>query len=77
MLADLRRVEENIKDRLEWSDLKLLKSIVVFLKTQHWIPRESGGGSYGNGDNDNGLTEIRSAVELLSHPFLHHWKLKE
>ena len=26
VLADLHRVEENIKDRLEWSDLKLLRS---------------------------------------------------
>ena len=33
VLADLHRVEENIKNRLEWSDLKLLRSILVFLKT--------------------------------------------
>ena len=41
VLADLHRVEENMEDRLEWSDLKLLKSILVFLETQHWIQRES------------------------------------
>ena len=70
VLADLHRVEENIKDRLEWSDLKLLRSILVFLETQHWIQRESGGESDGNGDSDNGLTEIRSAVDLIVSSFL-------
>ena len=35
--ADLHRVEENIKDWLEWSDLKLLRSILIFLETQNWI----------------------------------------
>lgn len=69
MQADLHRVEENIKDQLEWSDLKLLRSILV-LETQHWIPRESGGGSDGNGDSDYGLTEIRSAVDFIVSSFL-------
>ena len=70
VLADLHRVEENIKDRLEWSDLKLLRSILVFLETQHWIPRESSGGSDGNGDSNDGLIEIRSAVDHIISSFL-------
>ena len=46
------------------------ETLEVFLETQHWIPRESGGGSDGNGDSDNGLTEIRSAVDHIISSFL-------
>ena len=55
---------------MEWSDLKLLRSILVFLETQHWTKREAGGASDGNGDSDNDLTEIRSAVDLIVSSFL-------
>ena len=34
--ADLRSLEKKIRDRLEWSDMKLLRSILVFLDTRSW-----------------------------------------
>ena len=35
-LADLERLEERMKSRLEWSDLELLRVILVFLDTKSW-----------------------------------------
>ena len=34
--ADLRSLEKKIRDSLEWSDMKLLRSILVFLDTCSW-----------------------------------------
>ena len=33
---DICRLERKIKECLEWSDTKLLRSILVFLDTQRW-----------------------------------------
>ena len=30
------RLEQKIKERLEWSDIQLMRSILVFLETQSW-----------------------------------------
>ena len=40
-LADLTRLEENLRSRLEWSDLSLLRSLLVFVETQSWMKRSS------------------------------------
>ena len=37
-LADLSRLEGKMHERLEWSDVKLLRAILVFLDTQTWHP---------------------------------------
>ena len=34
--ADLQRLQNKIGERLEWSDMKLLRSILVFLDTRRW-----------------------------------------
>ena len=34
--ADICRLEQKIKERLEWSDIQLMRSILVFLETQSW-----------------------------------------
>ena len=36
-LSDLSKLDSNIKTRLAWSDLKLLRSFIVFLDTCSWI----------------------------------------
>ena len=55
VLADLCRLEEKIKQRLEWSDTKLLLSIFVFIETQRWVQKE--------GDGDEEMHEIYLAVD--------------
>ena len=37
-LADVHRPEENMHERLAWSNVKLLRAILVFLHTQTWRP---------------------------------------
>ena len=54
-----------MKTRLEWSDLKLLRAILVFNDTQNWhaSPSEA------EGEDDVGLNEIRRAVEMIISEF--------
>lgn len=40
-LRDLDSLNEKMKDRLELSDSKLLRSLLVFLKTQTWVRRSN------------------------------------
>ena len=35
--ADLARLDTKIRERLQWSDMKLLRSILVFLDTRSWV----------------------------------------
>ena len=61
VLADLRRLEEKIKQRLEWSDTKLLRLILVFIETQSWVQKE--------GDGDEEMHEIYLAVDYTVSNF--------
>jgi hypothetical protein len=36
-MADVKVIEEKIQERLEWSDLTLLRSLLVFADTQNWV----------------------------------------
>ncbi len=38
-LMDLDKLNVKMKERLEWSDSKLLRSLLVFLETQTWVKR--------------------------------------
>ena len=75
-LADVRRLEENMRERLEWSDMKLLRAILVFLDTQTWryiIPAnqesESQQSDSDNSPEDKALSEVLAAVELIATMF--------
>ena len=35
--ADLARLDTKMRERLQWSDMKLLRSILVFLDTRSWV----------------------------------------
>ena len=35
VLGDLQRLEEDIKQRFEWTDVNLLRALLVFLETQY------------------------------------------
>ena len=53
-LADLKKLNTQMRSRLEWSDTTMLRSILVFLDTQSWVCAD-----------DN---EIKAAVEfIISH----------
>ena len=38
-MADLENLDGRIKERLSWSDTKLLRSMIVFLDTRSWAVR--------------------------------------
>ena len=42
-LADLERLTEKMRERLEWSDTNLLRALLVFLETQSWMKRNVSG----------------------------------
>ena len=57
VIKDLKRLDDKLKERLEWSDLTMLRSILVFLDTQSW---------FGSLDKEkDGFTEIIEAVEYI------------
>ena len=63
-LADIQRLHEQLKTRLEWSDVNLLRAILVFLETQSWLQR-----SNDDPDGDDGLANIRAALDLIITAF--------
>ena len=66
-LADVERLEERMKSRLEWSDLELLRAILVFLDTKSWGYSPTSA-SVETGEETGGLEEIQAAVEcIISH----------
>ena len=67
-LADLKRLDDCMRDRLEWSDVELLRSILVVLDTQSWYLREEskeGSEIDGEDDGDN-LMEIKVAFDRIT-----------
>ena len=66
-LADLKSVEVNMRQRLEWSDVKLLRALLVFIETQSWIKK-----STTNADDeceDASMLEIKLASEDIFRVF--------
>lgn len=60
-LADLKRLDSAMRNRLEWSDVEMLRSILVFLDTQSWCKS-------GDSESDE-LEEINAAVEYITTHF--------
>ena len=58
-----------MRNRLQWSDVQLLRSIVVFLDTPGW--HHLSDDSEEEAD-DRSLTEVKSAVEYIVSES--HWK---
>ena len=59
-LADLKNLDTALKERLSWSDIKLLRSIIVFLDTRCWSRPMTNEDSSGD---DN--TQVKEAVEAI------------
>lgn len=59
-LADLERLTEKMRERLEWSDTNLLRALLVFLEMQSWMKR-----NVSDIDSDPALVELKEAIELI------------
>ena len=75
-LRDLKLLEQNMRERLEWSDVKLMRNILVFIDTQGWQKKASLITSTSNASesesdhaDDDGLTEITSALDNIISVF--------
>ena len=63
VLADLKRLEREIKHRLEWTETGLLRALLVFLETQNWQEKDTGS------DDEEDMADIRAAVQSLVSTF--------
>ena len=61
-LADLKSLDNQMRARLEWSDIDLMRS-VLFLDTQSWQDSE------GSSTDDDHLGEIKSALVSITDVF--------
>ena len=67
VIADLQRIQEKLKTRLEWNGLNLLRAILAFLDTQSWLKRNDP--SSEDPECDVGMIEIRAALDLIVSTF--------
>ena len=65
---DLKRLDDCMRDRLEWSDVELLRSILVVLDTQSWYLREESkkGSEIDVEDDGDNLMEIKVAFDRIT-----------
>jgi hypothetical protein len=61
-LTDLQHLDSKMRERLEWTDVKLLRSILVFLDTCSWATRSSNGTRE---ETEDDMAGIREAVEHI------------
>lgn len=75
-IADVRQLESKMRERLEWSDISLLRAIFLFLDTQTWhyvaskVEPETT-------PTDKTLSEILAASSSLEPNSKNHWRLCE
>ena len=63
-VADLKRLDQKMRDRLDWSDIELLRSI---LDTQNWQCLETGEDD--GSEDDSSLVEIKAALSTITEFF--------
>ena len=71
-LTDVSRLEDRMRERLEWSDIKLLRGILIFLDTQTWrsVATDKNDLEFAESSpGDKSLTEVSGAVELIATTF--------
>lgn len=62
-LSDIKSLDEQMKNRLKWSDLDFPRSVLAFLDTQSWD----------NSDDDT-TSEIQAALSVLALLFIVYLK---
>ena len=81
-LADLQKLDGKMRERLEWTDVKLLRSILVFLDTCSWtapvrvVRRSSSSSDTEEEEEADDKAEIRAAVEHVITVFRHPLEAK-
>ena len=70
-LKDLNRLDGKLQERLSWSNIKLLQSLLIFLETQTWIKRSNLllADNPLSDDIDTSIQEDKEAVEVISSHF--------
>ena len=66
-LADLKNLDKAMRQRLEWTDTKIRRSILIFLNTQSWC--RSVTEDIESDEEDKVLTQILSTVEYITSSF--------
>ena len=64
-LADLKSLDNRMRSRLEWSDVDLMRSILLFLDTQSWqlqVDEES--------LEDDRLSEVKAALVSITDTYV-------
>ena len=64
-LADVQRLNSSMRERLEWSDVKLLWAILAFLDTQTWCPVAI----TDSDSEDEVVIEVQNAVDIIATTF--------
>ena len=66
-LADLKSLDDKMRTHLEWSDVDMMRSILLFLNTQSWQGSER---SLNDDDNDDDqLSEVKAALVSITDVF--------
>ena len=70
-LKDLNRLDGKLQERLSWSNIKLLRSLLIFLETQTWMKRSNLllADNPLSDDIDTNIQEVKEAVEVISSHF--------
>ena len=66
-LADLKSLDDKMRTRLEWSDVDMMRSILLFLNTQSWQGSERS--SNDDDDDDDRLSEVKAALVSITDVF--------
>lgn len=77
---DLTELNAKMKERLMWSDVKLLRALLVFLETQSWVKQlhntsrtmvtsDSEDDNLSDNDDDQVLSEVKESVDYLASHF--------
>ena len=68
-LSDLQKLDGKMRERLEWTDMKLLRSILVFLDTCSWGVPGVGSSNETREEMTDDMPEIREAMEHVISVF--------
>ena len=70
-LANLKSLDDKMQTRLEWSDVDMMRLILLFLNTQSWqgSERSSSNDDDDDDDDDNRLSEIKAAFVSTTDVF--------
>ena len=74
-LARFDQIDENMRERLKWSDIKLLRSLLIFLEMRSWAKRsratvtDNDNEDEVDDDDDCSLAEIKESVEYIATHF--------